>query len=225
MKKLSVVFVIAVAMTMAFGTATAEQSFDALVMISELDFYAEPSYDSEVLDTLIRMEEFTVCAPYRKEGDFVYAKVNGVKGWIPKNGMKTIWEHIVPGTMCVVYTSPRCIFSVGSVEAGEELLLIEEYEDSEKGGFYVVLTDEGTGFISKKEDAYILEVLEAYQSGGYKEIDAKWEACIYSQPDLESAEIGRVEAGESLKVVSEQDGYLTIVFGERYGYVRKYHVQ
>lgn len=225
MKKLVVSLFVAIAMIVALGTAAAEQGFDALVMVNELGFYAEPDYESERLYTFGRMEEFVVCAPYKQIGDFVRAKKNAVEGWIPKAGITTIWEHIVLGTKCITYTSPRCIFSNGSAEAGEVLLLIEEYEDEEKGGFYVVLTDEGTGFISKKADAYSLEVAEAYQWMGHKEIEAKWAASVYSQPDLESAEIGQVEAGEILKVIEEENGYLTVLFNERYGYIRKYHVQ
>ena len=224
MKKYVALLIAMLAMTATVCAAAAEQGFDALVMISKLDFYAEPSYDSQVLDTLMRMEEFTVCAPYERSGDFVRAKVDGVEGWISKAGVTTVKEHIVLGDACVTYTSPRCIFVNGKAEEGDVLLLIEEYEDDEEGGFYVVLTDEGTGFISKKADAYILEVAEAYRWFGWKAKDIRGAVNVYSQPDPDSAQIGRVEAGEQLKVLEEHAGYLTVLYGERYGYVYKYDV-
>ena len=224
MKKLVVSLFVAIAMIVALGVAVAEPGFNALVMVNELGFYAEPDYASEVLYTFERMEEFIVCAPYERNGDFVRARKDNLEGWIPEDEMTTIRSHIVSGTECSIYTSPSSIFATGSAEPGEVLLLVEEYEDQEKGGFYVVLTADGSGFISKMEDVYILELVKAYRGMRPKNIEASWNASVYSQPDLESTEIGEVKAGETLEVVEEYNGYFTILFEDRYGYVKKNHV-
>lgn len=209
---------------MSIGIAAAD--FDAVVVMPCMDIYEGPTTESEVMLTLERLDEFFVSAPYEEMNGFVKAKVGDAEGWVNKGEFISSVNHVVIGEQMHLYTSPACFFSTEILEANQVLPIVEEITD-EYGEFYVVMTENGNGFIPKNANCYIYEIAQMYtRENRYTEFVANGDAVVYSQPNHNAATIGVIEKGEVIKVEGkEKNGYWTISWGDRYGYVNSWYVK